>query len=57
MTKDQAAALRLRWGRRAHHTPCEHLTLELECNGEGHATGKYIYILCGQFVAQTSLAA
>jgi hypothetical protein len=57
MTKDQATDLRLRWGQRAYPIPCEHLTLELERDGKGHATGKYICILCGEFVARTSLAA
>jgi len=49
MTKDQATALRLRWEQRAYPILCEHLTLELERNREGHATGKYICILCGDF--------
>jgi hypothetical protein len=57
MTKDQAAAIRLRWKQRAYKIPCEHLTLELERNDGGHATGKYICILCGEFVAQRCLAA
>ena len=52
MTKEQAAALQRRWEQRAYNIPCEHLTLELERNGEGHATGKYICILCGESVAE-----
>ena len=57
MTKSHAADLRLKWEQRAYPIACEHLTLELERNGESHATGKYICVLCGKFVAQTSLAA
>ena len=57
MTKDQATALQLKWEQRAYPIQCEHLNLELERNGEGNATGKYICILCGKFVAHTSLAA
>ncbi len=57
MTKDQATELQLNWKQRAYPIPCEHLNLELERNGEGHETGKYVCALCGEFVAQTSLAA
>ena len=57
MTKDQAGAIRLRWAQRAHPISCEHLTLELERNDQGHSTGKYVCILCGKFVAQRRLAA
>ena len=53
MTRDEATALGLRWKQRAYPIPCEHLTLKSERNGEGHATGEYICILCGEvFVAQ-----
>jgi hypothetical protein len=57
MTKDQATVLQLKWEQRAYPIPCEHQTLELERSVEGHATGKYICILCGEFVAQSRLAA
>ncbi len=57
MTKDQAAAIRLRWEQRAYEISCQHLTLELERNDRGDATGKYICILCGESVAQRNLAA
>jgi len=57
MTTNQAAAIRLRWEQRAYRIPCEHLTLEVELNDQGDATGKYICILCGEAVAQRSLAA
>ena len=57
MTKHQAAEIRLRWAQRAYPIFCEHLTLELERNDEGRATGKYVCILCGEFVAQSHLAA
>ena len=57
MTKDQATALQLRWKQRAYPIPCDHLTLELERNGEGYETGKYICVLCGEFVAQRPIAA
>ena len=42
---------------RASRIPCEHLTLELERNDRGHATGKYVCVLCDKFVAQRRLAA
>jgi rubrerythrin len=57
MTKNEAAAIRLRWEQRAYDIPCEHLTLELERNDRGDTTGKYICILCGESVAQRNLAA
>lgn len=60
MTKNQAAAIRLRWAQRAYPIPCEHLTLELERNAGGTATGargKYICVLCGEYIAQRDLAA
>jgi len=57
MTKHHAAAIRLRWAQRAYPIPCEHLALELERNDSGHATGKYVCILCSEFVAQRRLAA
>ena len=57
MTKDQAAILRLSWEQRASDMTCEHLTLELERNDRGDATGKYICILCGESLAQRNLAA
>jgi hypothetical protein len=51
MTKAEATALGLRWKQRAYPISCEHLTLKSERNREGHATGKYICILCGEFFA------
>ena len=57
MTKDQAVTLQLRWGQRAYKIPCDHLILELERNDGGHATGKYICMLCGELVVQRNLAA
>jgi hypothetical protein len=57
MTKDQAAALRLRWEQQAYLIPCEHVTLELVQNDWGHSTDKYACILCGKVVAQSRLAA
>jgi len=55
MTKNEAAAIGQRWKRRAYPIPCEHQNLELERNERGHATGKYVCILCGEFVAQRCL--
>jgi len=57
MTKNEAVALRLTWEQRAYKIPCEHLTLELERNDGGHATGKYVCTLCGELVAQRCLVA
>jgi hypothetical protein len=57
MTKNEAAAIGLRWEQRAYPIPCEHLNLELERNDRGHATGKYVCVLCGEFVAQRCLVA
>lgn len=57
MTKEQAAAIQLRWKHRAYLIPCEHLTLELVQNDWGHATSKYACVLCGKFVAKSRLAA
>ena len=51
MTKDEATALGLRWKQRAYPIACEHVTLNSERDCEGHATGKYICILCGEFFA------
>lgn len=52
MTKDQATTLRLRGEQRAYPISCEHMTLESERTGEGHVKGKYICLLCGEFVAR-----
>jgi len=58
MTINEAARKRALWRGQSSIETCPHLTLELERNGEEcHATSKYICILCGELVAQTSLAA
>ena len=57
MRKNQVAAIRRRWAQRAYPIPCEHLILELGRNDSGHASGKYVCVLCGEFVAQSHLAA
>jgi hypothetical protein len=57
MTMNQAAAIRVNWKRRTDPLPCKHLNLELEWKDLGHSTGNYIWILCGESVAQRHLAA
>ena len=54
---NQAAALRVKWKRRADPSPCEHLTLVLEWDDMGHSRGNYNCIVCGESVAQRYLAA
>ena len=57
MTRNQAAALRVKWKHRTDRPPCEHLNLELELDEFGHSTGNIICYICGDAVAPVPLAA
>ncbi len=57
MTRNQAAALRVKWKHRADRPPCEHLNLELELDELGHSTGNITCFICGEAVAPGPLAA
>ena len=57
MTFKQAAYIRGRWKGQSAQETCRHLTLELEFNDQGDSTGNYVCILCGEPMAQRSLAA
>ena len=57
MTFKQVAFIRARWKGQSVLKPCRHLTLELEFNDLGNSTGNYVCIVCGELVAQRSLAA
>jgi hypothetical protein len=52
MTLLQAAALRVRWNRRATPSPCEHRYLELEGMALGHSVDNYYCIVCGECVVR-----
>lgn len=56
MTSKQVAYIRARWRGQLVET-CRHLSLELEFNDQGDSTGNYVCIVCGELVAQRSLAA
>ena len=45
MTMNQAAALRVKWKQQADRSPCGHLSLELEWDGQVDSTGNYVYIV------------
>ena len=51
MTFKQVAYIRARWRGQSQET-CSHLSLELEVTDEGHSTGNYVCIVCGERVAQ-----
>jgi hypothetical protein len=56
MTPKQVAFIRARWRGQLVET-CGHLSLELEFNDQGDSsTGNYVCIVCGELVAQRSLA-
>ena len=52
MTMTLAVELRVRWKQRVDPPKCEHLNLELEWSDDGHLTGNYICIVCGEAAAQ-----
>lgn len=53
MTFKQIAYIRARW-RGQSQEACGHLSLVLEFTDEGHSTGNYVCIVCGERVAQRS---
>ena len=55
MTFQQVASIRARWRGQSVQT-CRHFSLELEVNNQGDSTGNYVCIVCGELVAQRSLA-
>jgi hypothetical protein len=55
MTPKQIAFIRARWRGQSVET-CRHLSLELEFSDQGDSTGNYVCIVCGELVAQRSLA-
>jgi hypothetical protein len=57
MTFKQEAYIRARWRGQSALEMCRHLTLELEFDDKGDSTGHYVCIVCGETVAQRSLAA
>ena len=57
MTINQAVLIRAKWRGQSILETCRHLNLELEFNDVGDSTGNYVCILCGEPVAQRSLAA
>lgn len=57
MTTKEAARRRAQWKGQSAVETCRHFTLELEFNDQGDLTGNYVCILCGETVAQRSLAA
>jgi hypothetical protein len=57
MTIIESTRIRATWRGQSALETCRHLTLKLEFNGQGDSTGNYVCILCGQPVAQRSLAA
>jgi hypothetical protein len=57
MTTKQADFIRARWRGQSVLETCRHLTLELEFDNHGNSTDNYVCIVCGETVAQRSLAA
>ena len=57
MTIIEATRIRTTWRSQSALETCRHLTLKLELNDQGDSTGNYVCILCGEAVAQRSLAA
>ena len=55
MTPKQIAFTRARWSGQSVET-CRHFSLELEFNDQGDSTGNYVCIVCGELIAQRSLA-
>jgi hypothetical protein len=51
MTRIETDAIRERWSQRFDAQVCDHLIQELESDDEGHVTGRYICIACGEHVA------
>ncbi len=56
MTFKQEAYIRARWRGQSTLEACRHVALELEFNDLGDSTGNYVCIVCGELVAQRSLA-
>jgi hypothetical protein len=52
MTKTQAAEVHANWHQQEEPPICEHLKVELECNPDGHLTGSYYCLACGDSVAR-----
>ncbi len=52
MTKVQAAEVHVNWHQQGEPPICEHLKVELECSHDGHLTGSYYCLACGDSVAR-----
>ncbi len=57
MTIKEASRIRGQWKGQSAVETCRHFTLEVEFDDQGDSTGNYDCILCGETVAQRSLAA
>jgi hypothetical protein len=57
MTIKEAARIRTKWRGQSALETCRHLTLKVEFNDQGDSTGNYVCTLCGEPMAQRSLAA
>lgn len=53
MTVNEAAVLRENWQGQTVLSECRQFTLELEYNTNGSSGGKFICILCGEYVARS----